>query len=168
MTERIGAITGELRGFARKATGEVGAIRLDDAIDGALLLLRDRIARQGVKVTHAPAEAITVRAERIRLEQVLMNLLGNALDALADQPEPAIALSIAATARRVDLDIADNGPALPAAVAASLFQPFNSSKEDGLGLGLVISRDIMADFGGELVHVPAERGVVFRLRMLRA
>ena len=168
MTERIGAITGELRGFARKATGEVGVVRLDDAIDGALLLLRDRIARQQVTVTRAPADALAVRAERIRLEQVLMNLLGNALDALADQPEPAIALSIAATARRVDLDIADNGPALPAAVAASLFQPFNSSKEDGLGLGLVISRDIMADFGGALLHVPAERGVVFRLRMVRA
>jgi two-component system C4-dicarboxylate transport sensor histidine kinase DctB len=168
MTERIGAITGELRGFARKATGEVGAIRLDDAIDGALLLLRDRIARQGVKVTRAPAEAIAVRGERIRLEQVLMNLLGNALDALADQPEPAIELRIATTARRVDLDIADNGPALPATIAASLFQPFNSSKEAGLGLGLVISRDIMADFGGELLHVPAERGVIFRLRLKRA
>jgi two-component system C4-dicarboxylate transport sensor histidine kinase DctB len=168
MTERIGAITGELRGFARKATGEVGAVRLDDAIDGALLLLRDRIARQQVIVRHEPAGALAVRAERIRLEQVLVNLIGNALDALADQPEPAIELKVGAGKRWIDLDIADNGPPLPPAIAASLFKPFNSSKEDGLGLGLVISRDIMADFGGELVHIPAKRGVVFRLRMLRA
>lgn len=168
MTERIGAITGELRGFARKATGEIGSIRLDDAIEGALLLLRDRIAQQQVTVQREPAGLLAVRAERIRLEQVLVNLIGNALDALADEPEPIIDFKVSAGKRWISLDIADNGAPLPSKVAASLFKPFNSSKEDGLGLGLVISRDIMSDFGGELAHIPVEGSVVFRLRMLRA
>jgi two-component system C4-dicarboxylate transport sensor histidine kinase DctB len=108
-----------------------------------------------------------VRAERIRLEQVLVNVLGNALDALVDTPGPVIMLTVADRDCAIDLDIADNGPALPDAIAASLFQPFNSSKEDGLGLGLVISRDIMADFGGELLHLPSETRTTFRLRMVR-
>jgi two-component system C4-dicarboxylate transport sensor histidine kinase DctB len=168
MTERIGAITGELRGFARKATGRIGDVRLDDAIDGALLLLRDRIARQQVTVERAAADTLLVRAERIRLEQVLVNLLGNALDALIEQPGPTITIRAAAAGQWVDVEIADNGSAVSPEIAASLFKPFNSSKEDGLGLGLVISRDIMTDFGGELVHVPAERGAIFRLRMKRA
>lgn len=168
MTERIGAITGELRGFARKATGRIGDVRLDDAIDGALLLLRDRIARQQVTVDRTAADTPMVCAERIRLEQVLVNLLGNALDALVEQPRPTIEIRAAANGQWVDVEIIDNGPAVPPEIAASLFKPFNSSKEDGLGLGLVISRDIMTDFGGELVHVPAESGAIFRLRMKRA
>ncbi|MGN6278125.1 MAG: sensor histidine kinase [Sphingomonas sp.] len=168
MTARIGAITGELRGFARKASGEIGDVRLDDAIDGALLLLRDRIARQGVTIDRMPAGDTLVRAERIRLEQVLMNVLGNALDALADQPEPLIEIAASEDGNRIDLDIADNGPALPPAIIASLFKPFTTSKEDGLGLGLVISRDIMRDLGGDLVLKPSDRGARFRLRMVRA
>ncbi|MBY8828581.1 sensor histidine kinase [Hephaestia mangrovi] len=168
MTDRIGSITGELRNFARKATGALGEVRLDDAIDGALLLLRDRIAREAVAIERPPGGDLLVRAERIRLEQVLVNLLGNALDALEDTPEPVISLAVAASSDIVDLDIANNGPMLPDAIAGSLFQPFNSSKEDGLGLGLVISRDIMTDFGGTLTHVPADHGVVFRVRLMRA
>lgn len=168
MTERIGVITGELRGFARKATGEIGDVLLDDAIDGALLLLRDRTARQAASISRANADGLRVRAERIRLEQVLMNLLGNALDALAETADPQIDFSITADKDWVELDIADNGPAIPPAIIASLFKPFTSSKTDGLGLGLVISRDIVADFGGELVHIPVERGVLFRLRLRRA
>lgn len=168
MTARIGAITGELRGFARKASGEIGDVRLDDAVDGALLLLRDRIARQNVTIDRMPAGETLVRAERIRLEQVLVNVLGNALDALADQPEPLIEIAASEDGNRIDLDIADNGPALPPAIIASLFKPFTTSKEDGLGLGLVISRDIMRDLGGDLVLEPSDRGATFRLRMARA
>ncbi|MGN6621691.1 MAG: sensor histidine kinase, partial [Sphingomonas sp.] len=143
-------------------------VLLDDAIDGALLLLRDRIARQAASISRANADGLRVRAERIRLEQVLMNLLGNALDALAETTDPQIDFSIIADKDWVELDIADNGPAIPPAIIASLFKPFTSSKTDGLGLGLVISRDIVADFGGELVHMPVERGVLFRLRLRRA
>lgn len=168
MTDRIGAITGELRGFARKASGEIGNVRLDDAIDGALLLLRDRIARQGVTLDRTAAGDILVRAERIRLEQVLMNVLGNALDALADQPEPQIEILVGMEGHWIDLDIADNGPALPPPIVASLFKPFTTSKEDGLGLGLVISRDIMRDLDGDLILVPSDHGATFRLRMVRA
>ena len=119
MTERIGAITGELRGFARKATGELADVALDEAIEGALLLLRDRVARQQVAIRRGPGEACLVRAERIRLEQVLVNLLGNALDALIDQPDPEIVIGVTASDRRVEVDIADNGPALSAAVRTS-------------------------------------------------
>ena len=66
---------------------------------------------------------------------------------------------------RVEVSIADDGPGLSEAVRETLFQPFSSSKRDGLGLGLVISRDIMADFGGELVAGSPEKGALFILRL---
>jgi two-component system C4-dicarboxylate transport sensor histidine kinase DctB len=168
MTERIGTITGELRSFSRKARGTVGPVVLADAIDGALLLLRDRIARQNVQVAYDPDRSITVLAERVRLEQVLMNVLGNALDALRDTPEPAISIAVEAEDERVAVRIANNGPPLAPEIAANLFKPFSTSKDAGVGLGLVISRDIARDVGGDLSFEPADGRVAFRIDLVRA
>lgn len=168
MTERIGTITGELRNFSRKARGLVGPVVLEEAIDGALLLLRDRIARQNVHVDRTTGSSIAVRAERVRLEQVLMNLLGNALDALRDTPSPVISIAIAGGDADVTVRISNNGPPLTPAIATSLFQPFSTSKDDGMGLGLVIARDIARDFGGDLSFEPRDDGVAFRIELVRA
>ncbi len=168
MTERIGTITGELRNFSRKARGTVGPVVLGEAIDGALLLLRGRIARQGVRVDHVPGPPIAVQAERVRLEQVLMNLLGNALDALRDTPSPAMSIAVQADGERVAVRIANNGPPLAPEIAANLFKPFSTSKDAGLGLGLVIARDICRDFGGDLSYAPDGESVAFRIDLVRA
>lgn len=162
LATRIGTITSELLGFARKATGTMTAVSLSKVMDGALLLLRDRIATLNATI-HLPKDDALVQAEAVRLEQVLVNLMANALD--AGQQGVEITLSIALADGFVELTIADNGPGLSAETRASLFQPFSTTKRDGLGLGLVISRDIMADFGGELIAASPRQGAAFMMRL---
>ncbi|WP_313587339.1 ATP-binding protein [Aquidulcibacter sp.] len=162
LASRIGAITAALLGFARKATGTITAVSLNKVIEGALLLLRDRIATLNA-VVHQPKDDALVQAEAVRLEQVLVNLMANALD--AGQSGVEINLSIELKDGFVELTVADNGPGLSMEMREALFQPFSTTKRDGLGLGLVISRDIMADFGGELVATTPEHGAAFVMRL---
>lgn len=161
MTERIGTITGELRSFSRKTTGQPAPMPLADAVTGALTLLRDRIERQNVSLSVELTEGIMVLAERVRLEQVLVNLIGNALDALRETAAPHISLTTTRGEGDIRITIANNGPPLTQAVEESLFRPFSSSKQDGLGLGLVISRDIIHEFGGDLRFEPQDGSVAF-------
>jgi two-component system, NtrC family, C4-dicarboxylate transport sensor histidine kinase DctB len=164
LTTRIGKITSELRGFARKASGDIGAVSIDGAISGALLLLQDRLLTLGA-VVHYPQAGIPVQvqAEHVRLEQVLVNLLQNALDAAGSGARIEIAIRRIGT--MVEVAIRDDGPGLTDEARANLFQPFSTSKSQGLGLGLVISREIMADFGGELTANKPQRGAEFVLRL---
>lgn len=166
LTERIGAITGELRAFARKTKGVVEPVSLRAAVDGALLLVGHRLREQNVALELDLADDVTVAGERIRLEQVFVNLLQNALDALADRPGGRIALSAAVAETSVVVTVADNGPGLPDAVMGALFMPFTTTKPAGLGLGLVISHDIVAEFGGRLA-AENRGGAVFIITLPR-
>lgn len=164
LTERIGMITRELRGFARKATGVNGSVAIDVAVEGALLLLRDRIRTLSATIEYRRAGGtVMVVAEHARLEQVLVNLIQNALD--AGGPGTAIVIQSERHAQMLEVAIRDNGPGLSKQARAELFQPFSTSKIDGLGLGLIISRDIMADFGGELVAGNPLTGAEFIMRL---
>jgi two-component system C4-dicarboxylate transport sensor histidine kinase DctB len=110
-----------------------------------------------------------VLAERTRLEQVLVNLLQNAIEALDGCPDPTIRLRIQGAAETVTVSISDNGPGLDSKTAAELFTPFVTTKANGLGLGLVISRDIMTEFGGELsTRESGEPGATFVLTLRRS
>lgn len=159
LTDRIGAITQELRAFSRKGTTTARPLRVADAIEGALLLISARTRALGVSVERRLArEDIMVVADRMRLEQVIVNLLQNALDALADVKGPKIQIQVETEAGMARVTIADNGPGLSKDVAAALFTPFVTTKEQGLGLGLVICRDICAEFGGALEIAPSTLG----------
>lgn len=167
LTTKIGIITRELRGFARRASGESGPVSIERAIEGTLLLLRDRIRSLDADVVYyAPGEQVMVMAEHVRLEQVLLNLVQNSLD--AGGIGTRIGIEVRPGATMVEVVLADDGPGLPPVVQANLFQPFSTSKVDGLGLGLVISRDIMTDFGGELVVGSPTAGAEFIMRLRRA
>ena len=168
LTERIGRITSELRRFARRDAAEPRNFPLENAIDGALLLLRDRVARSGATLATPLAEdcAMEVRAEPVRLEQVLVNLLQNALDAAG--PGGRIELSVVSDARFCRLSVKDDGPGLSPEAKERLFQPFATTKSDGLGLGLVISRGIMRSLGGDLSLGTGDEGADFILRIPRA
>lgn len=169
LTARVGAITDELRAFARKTRSETVAVSVDAAIDGALLLVGPRLRENGVRLVRARSpEGLKVMAERNRLEQVVLNLLQNAIEALEGVPDPVVTIAVATRGRRVTLRITDNGPGISDEVIGRLFTPFSTDKRDGLGLGLVISRDIVVGFGGELVHEPTPRGAAFRLTLARA
>ena len=151
LADRIGAITSELRRFGRRQPGEKRIVAIGEIIDGALLLLRDRIHSHGrdIDLPEEDLRRVTVEAEHVRLEQVLVNLLQNALD--ATDFGGRIAIEIALLPDAVHLHVVDEGHGIPAASRDTLFHPFATSKDDGLGLGLVIARDIMRDLSGDLV-----------------
>ncbi|AHE55214.1 sensor histidine kinase [Sphingomonas sanxanigenens] len=166
LTERIGAVTSELRGFARKGTGEIVSLRISEVIEGAALILRNRLARVGFSVDLGADPP--VRAGRVRLEQVFVNLIQNALDALEDRRDGLIEIRLDADAGTVRVRIRDNGPGIAPQVAERLFTPFATSRANGLGLGLVIAHDIMHELGGALVWVPGAGGACFDLTLQRA
>lgn len=170
LTERIGRITDELRDFSRKSSGRPQAVDVDDVIGGAVLLIGSRARQQGVEIVRdAPSRAATVIAERARLEQVLVNLLQNALEALRETPQPVIRICVQTIGRRVRMTVSDNGPGLSPQAANTLFTPFATTKAKGLGLGLVISRDIVNEFGGDLsVKEQPEGGAAFVISLRRA
>ena len=186
LTERIGAITGGLRGFARRAGGELEAVPVAEAVAGALLLLGYRLRQDAIAVTVDVPEGLAVRAERVRLEQVLVNLIQNAVEALAGRPEeqpqeqpegrPRGRIGVAArpvpgqSPPRIRIAVSDNGPGLAPEVRRSLFKPFTTTKSEGLGLGLVICRDIVSDFGGtlEAESPPGPEGSLFVITLEQA
>lgn len=163
LTGRIGSITDELRAFSRKTTSRPSAVSPDEAIDGALVLLTGRLRASRIAVTRVKAPSLKVLADRVRLEQVILNLVQNAVEALdeAGAAEPRLSLSVAPFGDGVEIVIADNGPGLSDEIASALFTPFVTTKATGLGLGLVICRDIVASFGGELNTRASEDGAVF-------
>jgi two-component system C4-dicarboxylate transport sensor histidine kinase DctB len=169
LTERIGRITSELRRFARRGTPRLGVVSLAGALDGALLLLDDRLRGAGVMVDRpSPPADLAVIADGVRLEQVLINLIQNAIDALVDTPEPRILIELE-TADDVVLVVADNGPGVAAEWADTLFTPFVTGKSEGLGLGLGIARDIAREFGGDIALVASSLGgAAFEVRLKRA
>lgn len=154
LTTRIGDITTELRSFARRDTPPVGEVNLGEAFDGALILMGDRLRAEGVSLALPKefAASVTVVAARVRLEQVVINLLQNAVDALTQVEVRRIEVSIEARpeAKEVRLTFDDSGPGVPEAMRKTLFEPFVTGKSHGLGLGLGIAQDIVREFGGEL------------------
>lgn len=149
LTERIGGVIESLRGLARKSPQTSSPVLVSEAIEGAVLLLASRDRGGQVAVT-GEVRATRVLADRVRLEQVLINLLQNAFEAVEGRPEGRVTLSVEPDGDQVHLAVADNGPGVPSGLRAALFTPFTTGKPNGLGLGLVISRDIMESFGGAL------------------
>lgn len=171
LVDRVGKITTELRRFARRGTPTIQAVNLSEAVEGALLLISDGIRARGVALSQEGlSSSIRVTADRIRLEQILINLVQNAIEALHETPSPRIAIDVdTSEADTVRISVHDNGPGLSSDVATTLFTPFVTSKPDGLGLGLGIARDIAREFGGGLTTVPSRLGgAAFCITLRRA
>ncbi|MBV2182908.1 MAG: GHKL domain-containing protein [Castellaniella sp.] len=167
LTERIGGITQELRAFSRKRAARIEAIDLDAALAGALLLIGPRLDRLGVDLRDLRERpSPRVRADSMRLEQVFVNLLYNALEALEDCPQPQIVLSVNAVDGQVSVRIADNGRGIDLTTRERLFTPFYTTRAQGVGLGLVISRDIVTEFGGTLQALETDRGAIFEVLLM--
>ncbi len=99
---------------------------------------------------------------------MVLNLLQNAIEALDGVVDPVVALGVEVKGKQVTIRVTDNGPGVAPAVRQRLFTPFTTDKSDGLGLGLVISRDIVAAFGGELALEPSSAGARFVIRLAKA
>lgn len=168
LTTRISAITQELRSFSRKSPPQVSSVSLHQAIDGALLLLGGRMRQTGVRLIRPKGPDAQVMADRFRLEQVIVNLIQNALEAMEGTSDPVVTLGVQQEGDQVRLTVSDNGPGLPPEVREQLFTPFVTTKANGLGLGLVISRDIIAAFEGELDLNPDAHGTTFVITLRAA
>jgi len=153
LVERMGRITGALKSFARNpASGQRSAAPLAEAVDNALFLLDTRVTEVAPRIQRDIDAHLAVACDPNRLEQVLVNLIGNALDALKGRPDPRLSLHAYATAGMVHLTVRDNGPGLSETAFARLFEPFFTTKAagEGLGLGLTLSAGIVGENGGNL------------------
>jgi two-component system, NtrC family, C4-dicarboxylate transport sensor histidine kinase DctB len=157
MVERMGRITRQLKSFARKAEGVDSASPLLASVRNAYLLLEHRTRDQPLFFEAQIPENLRVRAEANRLEQVLVNLFANALDAMKDtEGDREMALRVIVEpldgGQRVLIKVQDSGPGLDEDLLPRLFEPFFTTKPagEGLGLGLVISSKIVHEFGGTL------------------
>jgi len=168
LTERIGSISTELRRYARRGTRQIGPIRLEDLFDGVNLLMGQRLISKGVdfrlekNLNHYPP----VSAGRVRLEQVFVNLLVNAIDATESKTNPQIEISILNDTPMMEILVADNGTGIEENFAAQIYTPFITSKDEGMGMGLGIAKDILMEFGGsiELVDSPLG-GAAFLIKL---
>jgi len=167
LTDRMGQITSQLKAFARKSSGLPRAVDVRLAVSHAVALLEQRLLTMGARVdTVFPDGPLHALCDANRLEQVMINLIGNALDAMPDQPNPLVEVRGEALPGVVRLAIRDHGAGLSGQAQARLFEPFFTTKEAGigLGLGLAISAGIVADFGGTLSGANhPEGGAVFTL-----
>ena len=121
LTERIGRITSQLKSFAWKASVPVDPIPLAATVSNALEMLRERIEREAVEVQLAVPPAARVACDAYRLEQVLLNLISNALDAMKDAPVKQLRIGARTEADRIHVSVSDTGSGMPEAVMQRLF-----------------------------------------------
>lgn len=158
MTDRMASISKHLRNFARRPLDKTGPVPLRAVVSDALELMAPRLDKAQAVLTYTPPEAeIWVKGGRVRLQQVVVNLIGNALDAMQDADTPP-AIDIALTTggpepqTRPAIRLRDHGPGLSQEALEAAFDPFFTTKApgQGLGLGLSISYNIVRDFNGIL------------------
>jgi C4-dicarboxylate-specific signal transduction histidine kinase len=173
--ERARTIIDHMRMFSRGGAGAVEPVDLAAAVDGALLMMEAQLRGAGIAIRrHDATGGVTVAAERRLIEQVLINLLVNARDAIlgagADGAggEMWIDISVGESADGMAvLRVADSGPGVPAEARARLFEPFFTTKPvgKGTGLGLSLSFGIIRDLGGSIRLAESARGACFEIRL---
>ncbi|MBW8447848.1 MAG: sensor histidine kinase [Arenimonas sp.] len=169
LVDRMASISRHLRNFARKPNEKLGPVGLDAVIDDTLEIVAARLKAADATLDvdlgrHPPA----VVAGPVRLQQVLVNIITNAADAVEGRADRTIELKARRKGAKILLTVRDHGPGVPAAITERIFDPFFTTKGvgKGLGLGLSISYNIVKDFGGSLsVTNHAEGGAVFRIEL---
>ncbi len=170
ITGRMAEIVRRLKTFARKPGHKAEAVCLRGALDDALALMESRIDGERIEI-EVPAEDTGVLADPVRLQQTLVNLIGNALDAMAGSEAPCLRFVAEPRGAQVALQVIDSGPGIAEEALDHVFDPFYTTKEpgQGLGLGLSISYNILRDLGGSLTaRNRPEGGACFTLTLPRA
>lgn len=153
LAERMARITNHLKTFARKSEpGRPEPVQVSRAVEGALFLTESQIKAAGVTLHRDIEPDVCVSGYAVQLEQVLVNLIRNALDAVTDVEHPIIQISVHAVDDVVRIEIADNGPGIAPELIDRIFDPFVTTKPvgKGLGLGLSITYGIVQDFRGRI------------------
>lgn len=168
LTGRMASLSKHLSAFARAPRRKIGPVSLTAVIEASLDLLAGRIVSAGAEILREERAEVWVRGGFVRLQQVVVNLISNALDATCDAGTPRIAIAIRRAGDRVVLEMRDNGPGVPDALRGRIFDPFFTTKGvgEGLGLGLSISYNIVKDFGGILkVENHPDGGALFTVEL---
>lgn len=169
LIDRMGTISKHLRNFARKPNTRLSDVALDEAFAAAEEIIGWRLRAGKVRlVLDLGDPPPVVRAGPVRLQQVLVNILSNALDALEDQQTRIITVRARIQPGVAVITLADNGPGIAPALLSRVFDPFFSTKGvgKGLGLGLSISYNIIHDFGGTMsVENHPAGGAVFTVTL---
>jgi two-component system, LuxR family, sensor kinase FixL len=163
--ERAGNIISRMRQFVEKREPQRREVNLNAVVDEAaeltLLGLRSPVRATRRYADNLPAAIV----DPVQIQQIVVNLIRNALEAVKDRPEAAIVIETAREGESLVVSISDNGPGISAAVLPTLFKAFSTSKRTGMGLGLSISRTIAQNHGGDLAVDPGGQGegACFRL-----
>ena len=167
--QRAAEIVRRIRGFVRQRTVGPEDCEVDALVADVLALLHGEIRRQQARViVRLPANLPTVRADRVLLEQVLLNLVTNSLQAMQATPVECrvVEIDAACHAGKLQIHVADSGPGVNVALTEQVFTPFFTTKTDGLGLGLNICRTIMESHRGQLLLTHKSDGrTVFTLEL---
>jgi C4-dicarboxylate-specific signal transduction histidine kinase len=162
-------IISHLRTFGRAARVSIEQVDVDDVIERSLLLVHEQLRLRGIEVEHelCPDELLVV-ANPIQLEQVFINLLTNARDALADSKRKTIRIASSRDGEKIRIAFSDTGPGIPLELQQRIFDPFFTTKEvgTGTGLGLSITYSILKEYGGEIsVDSQPGKGAMFLVEL---
>lgn len=151
---RAGDVISRLRNFFTASGEEKTALKINEVVEGIVMLVRHELDRNHVVLRTELSERLPiVRGDSVQLQQVLLNLILNAADALADVIDRPSELAIVARPESggVRVEVKDNGVGIEKGKLESIFQPFYTTKANGMGLGLSISRSIIGNHGGQLI-----------------
>ena len=171
LAHKMGLITAHLKTFGRKTDDKTEWVCPQTALDNALSLLLPRISQERVETILEDMSCIQVMANDVRLEQVFINLLTNALDAMDKSPRKLIKIYFHRHSpnklKKATIYVTDTGSGIDSEHLHHLFDPFFSTKDVGvgLGLGLTISYSIIKTMGGELSAENSAEGAVFAIQL---
>ncbi|RVI85249.1 sensor histidine kinase [Sinorhizobium meliloti] len=171
LIDRMASISRHLRNFARKPNEKLGPVRLDEVVRDTLEIVETRLKAAGAEMDIDIGDELAVLAGSVRLQQVLVNVISNAADAVEGLDDRKLSVRAWREGGRAVLTVRDRGAGVAPAVAQRIFDPFYTTKGvgRGLGLGLSISYNIIKDFGGSLtVSNHSEGGAVFRIELALA
>jgi two-component system sensor kinase FixL len=164
--ERAGNIIRRLREFVRKGNVERQLISIIDVIEDVLNMLDHDLRMQQVEVIrHFEKDIPNIRADKLQIEQVLLNLARNAIDAMEACRTRTLTITVEKEEHSIVVQVSDSGPGFNKQQAAQLFDAFYTTKRNGTGLGLSISHSIIAAHGGELTADSDLNGATFRFSL---
>ncbi len=166
LIERMGGITRQLKSYARKGQEAFSPVDMGEALASSLAMMEPQLRQRQVQIGRIlPEKPVLVMGDRLRIEQVMVNLLRNAIDATKSERNPKVDIILSA-GETATLTVRDNGPGIED--LDSLFEPFYTTKQpgDGVGLGLAISSGIVNDLGGRLTaRNGSVGGAVFEMQL---
>jgi len=166
---RASGVIDRLRGLLRRRPIQPESVDLVRLVNDVVSLAHYAAAARGVRVeVDAPAEVPAVRCDRVHVQQVLLNLITNGIDAINEAPggDPRVIIRLQAAMGRVEVSVSDTGPGIAPEALPRVFDPFFTTKASGLGMGLAISRALVESHGGRLwADDHAARGATFHFTL---